>query len=69
MEDFAKPAALNHEMVQTLDEIRAGAENALYGATSTQADSGDSLPDYCLLNPVYYPRGSQDGGVSSRPQA
>jgi hypothetical protein len=30
--------ALNQEMVQTLDEIRAGAESALYGATPAQAD-------------------------------
>jgi hypothetical protein len=32
MEDLMKPVALNQEMVQTLDQIRAGAENALYGA-------------------------------------
>jgi hypothetical protein len=38
MEDLAKPVALNHEMVQALDQIRAGAENALYGATPAQAD-------------------------------
>jgi len=38
MEDLAKPVALNAEMVQTLDQIRAGAENALYGATPAQAE-------------------------------
>jgi len=37
MEDLAKPVALNQEMVQTLDQIRAGAENALYGADPAQA--------------------------------
>jgi hypothetical protein len=38
MEDLAKPVALNHEMVETLDQIRAGAENALYGASPAQAE-------------------------------
>lgn len=38
MEDFVKPVALNHEMVQTLDQIRAGAVNALYGASPAQAE-------------------------------
>jgi hypothetical protein len=38
MEDLAKPVALNHEMVETLDQIRAGAENALYGASPEQAE-------------------------------
>ncbi len=38
MEDLAKPVAMNQEMVQTLDQIRAGAENALYGANPAQAD-------------------------------
>jgi len=38
MEDLAKPVALNHEMVETLDQIRAGAENALHGASPEQAD-------------------------------
>jgi hypothetical protein len=38
MEDLVKPVALNHEMVQTLDQIRAGAENALYGADPAQAE-------------------------------
>jgi hypothetical protein len=38
MEDLAKPVALNHEMVQTLDQIRAGADSALYGASPAQAD-------------------------------
>jgi hypothetical protein len=38
MEDLVKPVALNHEMVQTLDQIRAGAENALYGAGPAQAE-------------------------------
>jgi hypothetical protein len=38
MEDLAKPVALNHEMVQALDQIRAGAENALYGAGPAQAE-------------------------------
>ncbi len=38
MEDLMKPVALNAEMVQTLDQIRAGAENALYGASPAQAD-------------------------------
>jgi hypothetical protein len=38
MEDFAKPVALNHEMVETLDQIRAGAENALHGASPAQAE-------------------------------
>jgi hypothetical protein len=37
MEDLMKPVALNAEMVQTLDQIRAGAENALYGASPAQA--------------------------------
>jgi hypothetical protein len=38
MEDLSKPVALNHEMVETLDQIRAGAENALYGASPAQAE-------------------------------
>jgi len=38
MEDLSKPVALNHEMVETLDQIRAGAENALYGAGPEQAE-------------------------------
>jgi hypothetical protein len=38
MEDLVKPVALNHEMVETLDQIRAGAENALYGAGPEQAE-------------------------------
>jgi hypothetical protein len=38
MEDFVKPVALNAEMVQTLDQIRAGAENALYGASPAQTE-------------------------------
>jgi len=38
MEDLAKPVALDHGMVQTLDQIRAGAENALYGATPAQTE-------------------------------
>ena len=38
MEDFMKPVALNQEMVQTLDQIHAGAENALYGASPAQAE-------------------------------
>jgi hypothetical protein len=38
MEDLMKPVALNHEMVQTLDQIRAGAENALYCASPAKAD-------------------------------
>ena len=38
MEDLAKPVALNHEMVETLDQIRAGAENALYGASPAQTE-------------------------------
>ncbi len=38
MEDLAKPVALNHEMVETLDQIRAGAENALHGANPAQAE-------------------------------
>jgi hypothetical protein len=38
MEDLSRPVALNHEMVETLDQIRAGAENALYGASPAQAE-------------------------------
>jgi hypothetical protein len=38
MEDLAKPVALNHEMVETLDQIRDGAENALYGAGPVQTE-------------------------------
>jgi hypothetical protein len=38
MEDLAKPVVLNPEMVLTLDQIRAGAENALYGAGPEQAE-------------------------------
>jgi hypothetical protein len=38
MEDLMKPVALNQEMVQTLDQMRAGAENALYGASPAQAE-------------------------------
>jgi hypothetical protein len=38
MEDLMKPVALNHETVETLDQIRAGAENALYGADPAQAE-------------------------------
>jgi hypothetical protein len=38
MEDLSKPVALNHEMVETLDQIRAGAENALYGASPAQTE-------------------------------
>jgi len=32
METLTKPAELNRDTVQTLDEIRAGADNPLYGA-------------------------------------
>ena len=38
METLTKPVELNRDTVQTLDEIRAGAENALYGATPADAE-------------------------------
>ena len=38
MESLLEPVELNRETTQTLDEIRSGAENALYGAASADAE-------------------------------
>jgi hypothetical protein len=46
MESLLEPVELNRETTQTLDEIRSGAENALYGASS--ADAEEKLNRYVL---------------------
>ena len=38
MESLLEPVELNRETAQALDEIRSGAENALYGAASADAE-------------------------------
>ena len=38
MESLLEPVELNRETTQALDEIRSGAENALYGAASADAE-------------------------------
>jgi len=38
MDSLLTPVDLNRETTQALDEIRSGAENALYGANSAQAE-------------------------------
>ena len=38
MDSLLEPVDLNRETTQALDEIRAGAENALYGAVSAEAE-------------------------------
>ena len=39
MESLFEPVELNRETTQMLDQIRSGAENALYGATSAAAET------------------------------
>jgi len=39
MESLLEPVELNRETAQALDEIRSGAENALYGASSADAEA------------------------------
>ncbi len=38
MESLLEPVELNRETTQTLDEIRSGADNPLFGAASTDAE-------------------------------
>jgi len=46
MESLLEPVELNRETTQTLDEIRSGAENALYGAAP--ADAEEKVNRYVL---------------------
>jgi hypothetical protein len=46
MESLLDPVELNRETTQALDEIRSGAENALYGTAS--ADAEEKLHHYIL---------------------
>jgi len=39
MESLLEPVELNRETTQALDEIRSGAENALYGMPSAEAET------------------------------
>jgi len=43
MESLLEPVELNRETTQTLDEIRSGAENALYGAATADAEEKVNL--------------------------
>jgi hypothetical protein len=46
MESLLEPVELNRETTQALDEIRSGAENALYGTASAEAE--EKLHHYVL---------------------
>ena len=46
MESLLEPVELNRETTQALDEIRSGAENALYGTAS--ADAEEKVNNYVL---------------------
>ena len=46
MKSLLEPVELNRETTQALDEIRSGAENALYGASS--ADAEEKVNNYVL---------------------
>ena len=46
MDSLLEPIELNRETVEALDQIRAGAANALYGATS--AEAGKKI-ERCIL--------------------
>ena len=39
MESLLEPVELNRETTQTLDQIRSGAENVLYGTSSAEAET------------------------------
>jgi len=67
MESLLEPVELNRETAQTLDEIRSGAENALYGASSAEAEEkvnryvlplieGSGLPNLHVIHYRWYLR-------------
>jgi len=67
MESLLEPVELNRETTQALDEIRSGAENALYGAASADAEEkvnryvlplieGSGLPNLHVMHYRWYLR-------------
>jgi hypothetical protein len=67
MESLLEPVELNRETTQTLDEIRSGADNALYGAASADAEErihrfvlplieGSGLPSVQVIHYRWYLR-------------
>jgi hypothetical protein len=67
MESLFEPVELNRETTQTLDQIRSGAENALYGASSAAAESdlnrlvfpligGSGMPNLQVMHYRWYLR-------------
>ena len=67
MESLLEPVELNRETTQALDEIRSGAENALYGADSADAEKklnryvlplieGSGLPNLHVIHYRWYLR-------------
>ena len=67
MESLLEPVELNRETTQTLDEIRSGAENALYGMATAEAEEqvnrlamplieGSGLPNLQVIHFRWYLR-------------
>jgi hypothetical protein len=67
MESLLEPVELNRETAQALDEIRSGAENALYGVASADAEEklnhfvlplieGSGLPNLHVMHYRWYLR-------------